>query len=160
MTLIKQCTKKASGRRFSDEEKLISMAIMKQSPKCYRFLHKIFILPSKYTLNKMIAELNIEAGINAQIFEAISQFILPILLILQMASQNWQQPLAFYFCKGATSGVELKILIEKIITAVANTGLKPVAVVCDQGTAFQAALKGLQEETRRNQIIAGIEIGI
>ncbi|CAG5055695.1 unnamed protein product [Parnassius apollo] len=35
-----------------------AMAIMKQSLKCYRFLQRIFILPSKYTINKMIAKLN------------------------------------------------------------------------------------------------------
>lgn len=75
---IKQCTKKAKGRRFSNEEKLIALSILKQSPKCYRFLHKIFILPSKYTLNKMIAELNVEAGINQQIFEAVKQEVLII----------------------------------------------------------------------------------
>lgn len=70
---INQCTKKSRGRRFTDEEKLIAMAILKQSPKCYKFLHKIFILPSKYTINKMISKLNVEAGINAQIFEAVKK---------------------------------------------------------------------------------------
>lgn len=68
---IKQSTKEIKGRRYTDEEKLIALSIMKQSPKCYRFLQKIFILPSKCTLNKMVAQLNIEAGINPQIFEAV-----------------------------------------------------------------------------------------
>lgn len=81
---IEQCTKKARGRRFSDEEKLIALSIMKQSPKCYRFLHKIFILPSKYTLNKMIASLNVEAGINTQIFEAIKEEV-PTYLFLMIS---------------------------------------------------------------------------
>ncbi|CAK1601872.1 unnamed protein product, partial [Parnassius mnemosyne] len=202
---IKECTKKARGRRFSDEEKLIAMAIMKQSPKCYRFLHRIFILPSKYTINKMIAKLNIEAGINFQIFDAIktevntwdekkkycsilfdevalevavsydkhkdliSGFVElnkktsdfadhALVFMLRGVVHKWQQPLAFYFCKGATSGVELKDIIKDMITAVGNTGLRPVALVCDQGTAFQSALKSLQEDTRREQIISGERI--
>ncbi|KAJ8710271.1 hypothetical protein PYW07_009637 [Mythimna separata] len=183
---IKQCTKKARGRRFSDEEKLIAMAIMKQSPKCYRFLQRIFILPSKYTLNKMISKLNIEAGINSQIFEAVKKEVNTwdekkkycsilfdevaleaalsydkhkdiingfvelnkktndfadhaLVFMLRGVVHKWQQPLAFYFSVG-------------------NTGLKPLALVCDQGTAFQAALKSLQEDTRRLQIIAGENI--
>lgn len=74
---IKQCTKKAQGRRFSTEEKLIALSILKQSPKCYRFLHKIFILPTKHTLNKMVSELDIEAGINIQVFDAVKQEVLP-----------------------------------------------------------------------------------
>lgn len=45
---ISQCTKKAKGRRFTEEEKLIALSIMKQSPKCYRFLHKIFFLLRVY----------------------------------------------------------------------------------------------------------------
>lgn len=70
---IKQCTKKQKGRRFTHEEKCIALSIMKQSPKCYRFLQRIFILPSKQTLNKMVTELNIGAGINTQIFETLKQ---------------------------------------------------------------------------------------
>ena len=82
-----------------------------------------------------------------------------LVFMLRGVVHKWQQPLAFYFCKGATSGVELKQIIKCMITAVGNTGLKPLALVCDQGTAFQAALKSLQEDTRRQQIIAGENIG-
>lgn len=73
---IKQCTKSARGRRFSQEEKLIALSILKQSPKCYKFLHRIFILPSKHTLNKMITGLTIGAGINPQIFKAVKKEVL------------------------------------------------------------------------------------
>ncbi|XP_063624802.1 uncharacterized protein LOC134796548 [Cydia splendana] len=68
---INLCNKNKKGRRFSLEEKLIALSIMKQSPKCYRFLHKIFILPSRSTLNKMVAGLKIESGICPQVFEVI-----------------------------------------------------------------------------------------
>ncbi|CAG4953828.1 unnamed protein product [Parnassius apollo] len=40
------------------------------------------------------------------------------------------------------------------VEAVGSTGLLPVALCCDQGTAFQAALKSFQEETRREQILS------
>lgn len=79
---INQCTKNVKGRRFSDDEKLIALAILKQSPKCYRFLReKLLILPSKCTLNKMIGRLDVEAGINPQIFEALKQEVINLILI-------------------------------------------------------------------------------
>ena len=70
---INLCTKNKKGRRFTWEEKLIALSIMKQSPKCYRFLHKIFILPSRSTLNKMVTKLNIGTGICPQVFELMKK---------------------------------------------------------------------------------------
>lgn len=70
---VKLCTKNKKGRRFSLDEKVIALSIMKQSPKCYRFLQRIFILPSKTTLNKMLGNVNIKVGINAQVFNVIKQ---------------------------------------------------------------------------------------
>lgn len=67
------CSKKKNARRYTTEEKIIALSIMKQSPKCYRFLSKIFILPSKATLNAMIAQLIIEPGINPQVFNLVKK---------------------------------------------------------------------------------------
>ncbi|XP_041970025.1 uncharacterized protein LOC121726617 [Aricia agestis] len=199
---IKQCPKKMKGRRFTDEEKLISLAIMKQSPKCYKFLHKIFILPSKHTLNKMIAKLNIESGVNSHIMEAVKKEVdswqdnkkycsvlfdevaletelnydkhkdvidgfvelnertndfadHALVFMLRGAVYKWQQPLVFYFCKGATSSQTLKSIIKNVICAVGQSGLLPIALVCDQGSAFQSAVKSLKVDTRRDQIKGG-----
>lgn len=80
--------------------------------------------------------------------------------MLRGAIYKWQQPLAFYFCKGATSGVQLKKIIKDMISEVGKTGLLPLALVSDQGTSFQSALKSLQEDTRKEQIIAGGKIGV
>lgn len=73
---IKQSTKHKKARRFTTEEKLIALAIYKQGPKSYRFLQRIFILPSKTTLKKMISQLNIETGINPQIFDMLKKQVL------------------------------------------------------------------------------------
>lgn len=70
---LKLCTKQKKGRRFSLEEKMIALSIMKQSPKCYRFLHRIFILPSRTTLNKLVSKLNIQPGICPQVFELLKK---------------------------------------------------------------------------------------
>lgn len=68
---VKMCTTKPKGRRFTLEEKLIALSILKQGPKSYRFLQKIFILPSESTLKKLVAKLNVTTGINQQIFNAM-----------------------------------------------------------------------------------------
>lgn len=79
--------------------------------------------------------------------------------MLRGAIYKWQQPVAFYFCKGATTAVQLKIIIKDVVAAVTDAGLLPVALVCDQGTAFQSALKSLQEDSRKDQILAGEHVG-
>lgn len=60
--------KKDKGRRFTLQEKVAALSIMKQSPKAYRFLRKIFILPAKQTLAKLIEKCNLRPGINKNIF--------------------------------------------------------------------------------------------
>lgn len=82
-----------------------------------------------------------------------------LVFMIRGAVEKWQQPIAFYFCKGATAGVHLKVILKEVITAVSNAGLLPIALVSDQGTAFQSALKSLQEDTRINNLRAGEETG-
>lgn len=83
-----------------------------------------------------------------------------LVFMLRGAVYKWQQPLAFYFCKGATSATQLKTLIRDVIIAVGETGLKPIALISDQGSAFRSALKSLQDDTRRQQILDGDKIGV
>ncbi|KAG6461627.1 hypothetical protein O3G_MSEX012752 [Manduca sexta] len=203
---INLCTKNKKGRRFTAEEKLIALSIMKQSPKCYRFLHKIFILPSKSTLNKMVSKLNITTGICPQVFELMKKEVSTwdekkkmcsvvfdemsletaltydrnrdiingfvelnirknefadhaLVFMLRGAVYKWQQPIAFYFCKGATSGVELKSILRSVVAAVLECGLKPITLICDQGSAFQSTIKSLKEDTKRGQLLANQEPG-
>ncbi|KOB65014.1 hypothetical protein OBRU01_23343 [Operophtera brumata] len=68
MMQFREMKKKEIGRRFSVEEKIIALSIMKQSPKCYRFLRKIFILPAAQTLTKLLNKANIKPGINKKLF--------------------------------------------------------------------------------------------
>ncbi|XP_063821363.1 uncharacterized protein LOC135071511 [Ostrinia nubilalis] len=201
---INICTKAKKGRRFKLEEKLIALSIYKQSPKAYRFLQKIFILPSNTTLKKLIAGLDIKTGINKQLFavikdevscweekkkyctimfdemalepalfysnknDNISGFVElnkkinnladhALVFMARGAVCKWQQPVAFYFTEGAVSSQNLQIILKEIVNAVVETGLLPIALVSDQGSSFQSALKTLQENTRGEQIRAGIE---
>ncbi|KAL0870915.1 hypothetical protein ABMA27_004745 [Loxostege sticticalis] len=194
------CTKKTKGRRFTDEEKMIALAIMKQSPRSYKFLRRIFILPSGRTINKLISNLKVDSGINSQIFRAIKTEVEnwpeakkycsvifdevalepglsyekhrdkicgfveletkshnyadhALVFMLRGALHKWQQPITFYFCEGATSSLILKNILKEVVAEVVKTGLVPVALISDQGTAFQSALNKLKDDTRRQQIV-------
>lgn len=51
---IKSQTKKPKGRRYSLNDKIVSLSLYKNSPKGYRFLSTIFALPSKKTLTNLL----------------------------------------------------------------------------------------------------------
>nr|XP_049695818.1 uncharacterized protein LOC126054354 [Helicoverpa armigera] len=65
--------KEKKGRRFTLEEKIVALTILKQSPKGYRFLRKIFILPSRQILIKLINMADINAGINKNLMAQIKK---------------------------------------------------------------------------------------
>ncbi|KAF9797686.1 hypothetical protein SFRURICE_017881 [Spodoptera frugiperda] len=56
--------KKPKGRRFSEKEKIMGLTIYKQSPKAYRLLQNMFVLPSKRAIQKMLSAVTIVPGIN------------------------------------------------------------------------------------------------
>lgn len=45
---FREIKKKGKGRRFSEQDKIIGLTMLKQSPKAYRFMRKHFILPSQH----------------------------------------------------------------------------------------------------------------
>lgn len=61
------------ARKYTIEEKILALAIYKQSSKSYKFLQKIFVLPSVSTLKQLGSNLNLEPGINPKIFNLIKQ---------------------------------------------------------------------------------------
>lgn len=50
-------------------------------------------------------------------------------------------------------------ILREVVAAVAEAGLIPLALVCDQGSAFQSVIKNLKDETRWMQIISNSNIG-
>lgn len=73
MMQFREAKKKGKGRRFSIKEKLLALSIMKQSPKGYRFLRKIFILPAAQTLLKLINQADMKPGLNENIKKQIQK---------------------------------------------------------------------------------------
>lgn len=82
-----------------------------------------------------------------------------LVFLLRGVVYKWVQPVCYYFCEGATSAIQLKNILREVVAAVAEAGLIPLALVCDQGSAFQSAINNLKQETRREQIICGTNLG-
>ncbi|XP_048487611.1 uncharacterized protein LOC105392797 isoform X2 [Plutella xylostella] len=62
-------------RRFTTEQKLLALSLQKQSPKGYKLLHKIFILPSRRTLRKFTHHISLAPGINENIFTQLKESV-------------------------------------------------------------------------------------
>ncbi|CAK1598210.1 unnamed protein product, partial [Parnassius mnemosyne] len=67
--------KASKGRRYNIDEKLMSIALYKQSPKGYSLLQKLFSLPTKRTLNRVLQNINFGEGINENFFAILKQKI-------------------------------------------------------------------------------------
>ncbi|XP_041982307.1 uncharacterized protein LOC121735531 isoform X2 [Aricia agestis] len=57
MMQFREIKKKDKGRRFTLDEKILSLAIFKQSAKSYCFLRKMLILPAPQTLVKLLEQI-------------------------------------------------------------------------------------------------------
>lgn len=55
---LQQQHKRSRGRRFSLDDKMFALSLMKQSPKGYRLLQHTFALPSRKTLMMVIIAFN------------------------------------------------------------------------------------------------------
>lgn len=168
---INNSGKRNHGQRYTPEQKSLSLAIYKQSPKTYRFLQKLFTLPSKKTLARHSAYLRFESGINPKLFEFIKDKVQDLLekdtyctvawdevalmahldycptmdvidgfeellnvrrpnfathaltFMIRGINTPFKQPIAYFFTDGL-KGYELCELIQLVINAVLDTGIK------------------------------------
>jgi hypothetical protein len=68
---IRETSKLSRGRRFTIDEKMLSLSLYKRSPKCYRMLSKLITLPSKRTLNIILFTVVISTGICPSIMSVL-----------------------------------------------------------------------------------------
>ncbi|KAJ3658675.1 hypothetical protein Zmor_010400 [Zophobas morio] len=66
---MRETHKKSRGRRFSLEEKILSLTMYKQSPKAYRLLQKLFTLPARKTLTSLLQKVVLNTGLNMGLFK-------------------------------------------------------------------------------------------
>lgn len=72
---FREISKPKMARRFTKEEKIMALSIYKMGPKAYRWLCKIFVLPSPVTLSRMISKASLKPGINENIFNQLKKQI-------------------------------------------------------------------------------------
>lgn len=74
---IRETRKKNKGRRFTLDEKLLSLSLYKKSPKSYRLLSSLFTLPSRRLLSTMLSKVPIETGISPLLMEVLKENVKP-----------------------------------------------------------------------------------
>lgn len=67
---IKIAQKSPYGRRWSAHDKSIALSLFHASPKAYKLLSELFIMPTTETLNKAVRNLEIYPGISSHIVSA------------------------------------------------------------------------------------------
>lgn len=70
---IKQFAKKPAGRRFTLDEKVLCLSLYKPSPRAYRILGQMCILPKRKTLEKLLCKINLQPGINEIIIQHLKK---------------------------------------------------------------------------------------
>lgn len=70
---LRNCPKKPKGRRYSLNQKIMSLVIYKKSPACYRLLRRMFALPCQSSLNKLLNRMVLRPGINKHIFSTLQK---------------------------------------------------------------------------------------
>lgn len=70
---FREISKHKMGRRFTQEEKIMALSLYKQGPRAYRWLSRIFVLPSPLTLSRLICRAGIKPGINKKIFAQLKK---------------------------------------------------------------------------------------
>lgn len=201
---LKMVRKKKMARRFTNEEKLLALMFMKQSPKCYKLLETMFALPTKRTLNRLAQKICFEPGINPKVFKYVKDItrtwekkkklctitfdevaLSPhltfnegkdiidgfvevggerklkfcdhaLVFMVRGICSPWRQTIAYYFCEGTVSAIELVHILKDIVSQVSQTGLIPLGLVCDQGSTFRTALKRIRQDTIRSNDVQGI----
>ncbi|CAH0730590.1 unnamed protein product, partial [Brenthis ino] len=70
-----------------------------------------------------------------------------LVFMIRGVCSSWRQTVAFYFCEGTVSSASLQNILKQLVEQVAQTGLIPLGLVCDQGSTFRSAIKSLREMT-------------
>ncbi|CAK1597997.1 unnamed protein product [Parnassius mnemosyne] len=70
---LREINKPKMGGRFTQEEKIMALSLYKHGPKAYRWMSKVFVLPSYMTLSRLISRAALKPGINENIFEMLKK---------------------------------------------------------------------------------------
>jgi len=68
---FREVLKSKNGRRFTFKEKISCLTLLKSSPKSYSIISQIMALPSRSTLNNILKQIKLQAGINPIVVDYI-----------------------------------------------------------------------------------------
>ena len=71
LSQVRTQKQKPKARRFTIDEKILCLTLLKASGKGYKLLSKIFSLPSKNTLSTLLNKIPFRAGINKNMFNTL-----------------------------------------------------------------------------------------
>lgn len=75
LSQIREVSKKARGRRWNEHDIQVALSLFHASPKAYRLLKTVFLLPSISTLRKTMQKVSIYPGISDRIIEALQGMV-------------------------------------------------------------------------------------
>uniref|UniRef100_A0A2A4JPP6 THAP-type domain-containing protein n=1 Tax=Heliothis virescens TaxID=7102 RepID=A0A2A4JPP6_HELVI len=70
---FREIGKNKMGHRFTESEKIMALSLYKRSPRTYRWLQKVFVLPTATTLTRLISQANLNAGMNQNLFHQLKK---------------------------------------------------------------------------------------
>ncbi|CAH0555047.1 unnamed protein product [Brassicogethes aeneus] len=68
---VGKCEQKTKGRRYTENDKVFALALLKQTGPAYKYLSNIFSLLSRQTILKFLSKITIRHGFNNVIFDAL-----------------------------------------------------------------------------------------
>lgn len=72
---VRNQKQKPKARRYTMDEKVLALTILKASGKGYRLLSKIFSMPSKKTLVNLLGKIPFPCGINKILFDSLKESV-------------------------------------------------------------------------------------
>ncbi|KAF2886912.1 hypothetical protein ILUMI_19258 [Ignelater luminosus] len=132
---MRETHKKARGRRFTLEEKILSLTKYKQSPKAYL--------------------IGFQDYGDGQVKDCFADHVL--VFRLRAIKKKFKQPIASSFTQGQIKTPDLMRVIKEIVRERRKAGLNIICTVCDQGTSNESAIKTLMKQTEEDYLRNGDE---
>ncbi|KAF7286869.1 hypothetical protein GWI33_003440 [Rhynchophorus ferrugineus] len=125
--------KTPKSRRFTIQEKVFAIALLKSSGKTYKLLSKIFAFPSKSTCLALLRQIPMRAGLNEQIFLSLKSAV-------QNMSISGRSCIVMFDEMSLAPNLQYNIK-EDCIDGLENTGSYKRAAIADYVNVFM--VKGL-----------------
>ncbi|XP_024893721.1 uncharacterized protein LOC112468673 [Temnothorax curvispinosus] len=145
--LQRNSTVRPQGRRYTVQEKVFCIGIYKRSHACYNFLSKYLTCPTITTLNSELARIPLKTGCTKLIVTFLKNAVRDMKddrekYVALLWDEISLQP-GYGFCERSTKTFQLVRCIKKWLSHIINSGLIPIATICDQSGPNIAAINAL-----------------